>query len=796
MSKFLRASRAHVPALGLCALSLLTASCGTSSSRRDDSGAPIARAVAPKAPSFENVVSERDASSNPRVMRALGDSRLVALGEGALEDLKGQGKAKPAMPVDLASIPSRYKYTRVRGDGLLVGAPSDAASPSGLLVGFPLEALGLSYVFGGVVTAVSNGESEALGNLKLTGLPSVVVKPLLSEHEGEVYLSLVGCLEACSEGSTRRPVVDIPVLGLADDGRMVYVDLAPLAGNLKIQDIYPSLFDESEPAVVTTKSTRTSLVDHSLDTLVFDITSGMELQEKKGDGSNEGDAKPFELTTRWFLRMENTLDSSYVARPNVPGVGYFTTARSKESRITRFSLTTFGQEAPIHYYVKSVPAEWKPAFDAAFEQWKASFKMLSGRDILTWEHVKPGSELEAGLVTGDPRYNVLEWDVVNEASYGGLGPSISNETSGQLLSAQTLIQGPAILELYSSWYEAWAKARALEQSGRVDEAERVVRAFDRKASRIANPPGAKLRPRVSLNAKLAFRVPAADESLRDPIVQGQFFTFPEDETYESYMNGYFQDMVAHELGHNLGLRHNFRGSLGRAGELPEGRVSVSVMEYLDRNFRNRSRVGEHDVMAIAYGYTGLAPSRTDLFCTDGDAAGLDPQGDTLRYASPECSSNDGGIDGYGYHRAQVVKGVDLLLAPHLEGASPWTPEELFGRFASASTGMLAYAKAASDTFSTWTNWTGKPGLPTRPVSAKRAREFVVADFQDAACSLGRLDAALERKGDAVAKTATLEKVRSQLEFVLEFARGTAGLSDDALAACREALAEVEKRLKP
>jgi len=56
------------------------------------------------------------------------------------------------------------------------------------------------------------------------------------------------------------------------------------------------------------------------------------------------------------------------------------------------------------------------------------------------------------------------------------------------------------------------------------------------------------------------------------------------------------------------------------------------MEYLGKEHRHLDRIGPYDIMAIQYGYLGIAPTRTDLFCTDQDIGSLNnPAG------SAECS---------------------------------------------------------------------------------------------------------------------------------------------------------------
>ncbi|MFP2927306.1 zinc-dependent metalloprotease [Pyxidicoccus sp. 3LG] len=87
---------------------------------------------------------------------------------------------------------------------------------------------------------------------------------------------------------------------------------------------------------------------------------------------------------------------------------------------------------------------------------------------------------------------------------------------------------------------------------------------------------------------------------------------------------FFTVVVMHEVGHTLGLRHNFKGSLG----FP----SYSVMEYthpLDQE-HGGGGVGPYDVSAVRYLYGLSSTLPTEPFCTDLDVR-RDP--DCNRYDS-------------------------------------------------------------------------------------------------------------------------------------------------------------------
>ncbi len=136
-------------------------------------------------------------------------------------------------------------------------------------------------------------------------------------------------------------------------------------------------------------------------------------------------------------------------------------------------------------------------------------------------------------------------------------------------------------------------------------------------------------------------------------------------------------VVMHEIGHSLGLRHNFYGNLGSKaplniddnfinnlltedgynGSLP----SASIMDYLDfKDAVRMHRLGEYDIMAIRWGY-GIDNSNNQarpLYCTDEDIA-----------MNADCEPFDGGNE--------PILWRDLRLKEWLAYMSSWVEDVYF-----------------------------------------------------------------------------------------------------------------------
>jgi hypothetical protein len=118
---------------------------------------------------------------------------------------------------------------------------------------------------------------------------------------------------------------------------------------------------------------------------------------------------------------------------------------------------------------------------------------------------------------------------------------------------------------------------------------------------------------------------------------------------EEFIGPLLREVVMHEVGHTLGLRHNFKGSTIHtladinSDEFCCQSVSGSVMDYLPININfelgeaqgdwTQMTVGPYDMWAIEYGYTAKNPEKVLnrvgepqlIYATDEDTWGPDPR---------------------------------------------------------------------------------------------------------------------------------------------------------------------------
>ena len=295
---------------------------------------------------------------------------------------------------------------------------------------------------------------------------------------------------------------------------------------------------------------------------------------------------------------------------------------------------------PITYYLdRTIPDEWRPYVRAGILEWNRAFEEIGIRNAIQVLDAPDDSLWSAE----DARYSTVRW-MANFGSTYAIGPSDVDPRTGEILNADILIA--------ASWVQAW-QGEYREYSGpqalthevfaedsllRADPQGRLMR-LCRYASGLTRY-GTLLRATLAANGTIAPGAPVPRE----------------------YIGQALKELVMHEFGHTLGLRHNFRGTsaipaveLGDRQYTATHGTSASVMDYnppaiaLDRSHQGdyySTTIGTYDRWAIRYGYAdmggetseaerpGLARVASEaadpdhVYATDEDAGfagfGLDP----------------------------------------------------------------------------------------------------------------------------------------------------------------------------
>jgi hypothetical protein len=249
---------------------------------------------------------------------------------------------------------------------------------------------------------------------------------------------------------------------------------------------------------------------------------------------------------------------------------------------------------PITYYVDhTVPVEWRPYVRAGILEWNRAFEEAGFRDAIRVLDAPDDSAWSAA----DARYSTVRWTATNRSVYA-IGPSSVDPRTGEILNADVLIA--------ASWIQTWRgeSAEYLPPAAGVD----AIRLEDSLA--VAGAEAGLCR----YGAGLARQGTVTRALLAARGRAGAGGAVPRE-----YIGQALKALVMHEVGHTLGLRHNFRGSAGiSAGEIAdrdytaEHGLGVSVMDYsppaLALDGRRQGHyfsptIGSYDRWAVRYGYS-------------------------------------------------------------------------------------------------------------------------------------------------------------------------------------------------
>ena len=284
---------------------------------------------------------------------------------------------------------------------------------------------------------------------------------------------------------------------------------------------------------------------------------------------------------------------------------------------------------PIVFWMEnSIPHEYREWIRNGALMWNPAFERIGFKNAIV---VRQQPD-EADWDPADIRYNTIRWFVSYDRTFA-MGPSHSNPYTGQQVAADiSLAESMARLGARRQYETIVHPVRGLRQ---LKESVGGVNAGRRSQLGNCGMGLATVRS-ATLGLDVLAARPGwdADEEKR-------------------FIKQFVQWIVAHEVGHTLALRHNFRASAVTpldeltGGPQPASRMSASVMDYLPplvalpgetQGDYYPDAIGEYDHWAIEYAYKPIRDAETPedelLELSKIAARGAEP---SLTYATDEDS---------------------------------------------------------------------------------------------------------------------------------------------------------------
>lgn len=249
---------------------------------------------------------------------------------------------------------------------------------------------------------------------------------------------------------------------------------------------------------------------------------------------------------------------------------------------------------PIVYYLDhSIPEEFRGPLKAGVEAWNEAFEKAGFKDAIRAEMLPDSADPE------DIRYATLRWSTSDRPSYGAIGPSVVDPRTGEILDADILFESNLVLGFHQAWRQINPE-KSLEQ---------IFNEFEGESERVLM--GGEL-------ASFASEFNAQGNLLRSVLLMRGTIV-PGQPVPKEFIDEALKWVSMHEVGHTLGLYHNFRSSTDTPLEKLHNKEWVkqhglysSVMDYpsinlapadMENGYYYSPSVGTSDKWTISYGYT-------------------------------------------------------------------------------------------------------------------------------------------------------------------------------------------------
>ncbi|HEY9804281.1 MAG TPA: zinc-dependent metalloprotease [Leptolyngbyaceae cyanobacterium] len=374
---------------------------------------------------------------------------------------------------------------------------------------------------------------------------------------------------------------------------------------------------------------------------VNSLPENLEIESIYGFSSPEGadlvtlpDSRSLTLKVHYsFSQLPE--NNGYIPRLADDRVGYFITAFQDFSNhnnqepfvryINRWHLEPSDPNAPlsppkqpiVFWIENAVPHAYRQAIREGVLMWNKAFAKAGFANAIEVRQMPEDADWQPA----DVRYNTIRWFNSLDAGFAK-GPVRVNPLTGEILDADIIIDANMVLSVQHEYRALMDDNSSLGMCrGRGAEGQRG-RGAEEQRSRGSSifPFPFPLSPfSPSPQSELCYSQNTSEQAAMGALALSLLHnTKPSSEAMQEYVHQYLRYLVAHEVGHTLGLRHNFHGStMLTPQELNNIEITRikglvgSVMDYLPVNIAPQGVeqgdyfpevIGPYDEWAIEYGY--------------------------------------------------------------------------------------------------------------------------------------------------------------------------------------------------
>jgi|GEM_PF-143351 len=422
---------------------------------------------------------------------------------------------------------------------------------------------------------------------------------------------------------------------------------------------------------------------------------------------------------------------------------------------------------PIVYWVdRNVPEEYQEAVAAGITGWQPAFEAAGFKNGIIAKQMPEDADWDPA----DARYNVIRWFIAPGSAFA-IGPSRANPYTGQLYDADIGFSADMVSFSSRRYANVINPLHAITQQRlRASAMGTLLPPMVNQLQEANSDPLGWMTQQQELAAAASAAEAQGGQSdqcayvdemmdyagtlYHAALMQGAFVPGSPEE--HAFLTEYITAITLHEVGHTLGLRHNYKASTFHSPSAlstesaHDAGLTGSVMDYTGVNLAPRSgtqghyfqtRVGPYDIHAIKYGY-GSFPGGSS---TEGERAALEDlaaQGTErgLAYATDDDAGGwsaamdpttqywDLSDDPITYYTDQLAVGRELLTSIDWTLRGDQTPYPAYRRMFSYALGPWSQASTNVPRYIGGIvhvrHRVGDPGgeLPFTPVPAAKQRE--------------------------------------------------------------------------